>query len=47
MIAETSGFNRWINREDGRHTYLVFKKSPQALSELIENYMMHEPVTLQ
>ena len=47
MIAEPSGFNRWINREDGRHTYLVFKKSPQALSELIENYMMHEPITLQ
>ena len=42
MIAEPSGFNRWRNQEDGMHTYLVFKKSPEELSQLIEGYMMHE-----
>ena len=44
MIVEPSGFNRWTNQNDGSHTYLVFKKSPGELSELIEHYMMHEPV---
>jgi pyrimidine-specific ribonucleoside hydrolase len=44
MIVEPSGFNKWIPREDGSHTYLTFKKSPEVLSELIEGYMMHEPV---
>jgi len=44
IIAEPSGFNRWTSREDGLHTYLVFKKSPDELSALIEGYMMHEPV---
>lgn len=44
ILAEPSGYNRWINKEDGLHTYLVFKKSPEELSELIESYMMHEPI---
>ncbi len=42
MITEPSGFNRWENTDDGPHTYLVFKKSPQELAEIIESYMMHE-----
>lgn len=42
MIAEHSGFNRWVSRPDGQHSYLVFKKSPTELSELIEQYMMHD-----
>ena len=42
MIVEPSGFNRWKNKDDGLHTYLVFKKSPGELSELIEQYMMHD-----
>lgn len=42
MIVEPSGFNRWVNKDDGLHTYLVFKKSPGELSELIEGYMMHD-----
>jgi len=42
MIAEPSGFNRWQADVNGKHTYLVFKKSPEELSELIEKYMMHE-----
>ena len=45
MLTEPSGFNRWINKADGLHAYLVFKKSPEALSNLIESYMMHERVT--
>jgi len=44
MIAESSGFNRWVNKQDGLHSYLVLKKSPSELSEIIESYMMHEPV---
>jgi len=44
ILVEPSGFNRWKNRKDGLHTYVVFKKSPEALSELIESYMMHEPL---
>jgi len=43
MIAEPSGYNRWENKADGLHSYLVFEKSPAELSALIENYMMHEP----
>lgn len=42
MVVETSGFNRWITSEEGMHNYLVFKKTPIELSDLIENYMMHE-----
>ena len=42
MIAEPSGYNRWINSEQGNHTYLTFKKSPEELSEIIEGYIMHE-----
>ena len=41
MIVEPSGYNKWMNRGDGLHTYLVFKKSPLELSDLIEHYMMH------
>ena len=41
MIAEPSGYNRWKNLENGTHSYLVFKNSPEKLSEIIENYMMH------
>jgi len=44
ILVEPSGFNRWTNNDKGLHSYLVFKKSPEALSELIESYMMHEPV---
>jgi len=42
MVVEPSGFNRWKRDENGKHAYLVFKKSPEELSELIEKYMMHE-----
>jgi len=44
MITEPSGFNRWDCDKNGKHAYLVFKKSPQQLSELIERYMMHDQV---
>lgn len=44
MIVDPSGFNRWMNRADGLHSYLVFKKSPEELSDLIERQMMHEPI---
>ena len=45
ILVDPSGFNHWKNRKDGLHTYLVFKKSPEALSELIESYMMHDAVS--
>jgi len=45
ILVEPSGFNRWKNRKDGLHAYLVFKKSPKELSELIESYMMHDTVS--
>lgn len=45
MVVEPSGFNRWINKDNGSHTYLVFKKSPGEMSDLIERYMMHEPIS--
>lgn len=45
IIVEPSGFNRWINKDNGSHTYLVFKKSPREMSDLIERYMMHEPIS--
>ncbi|MEI6678553.1 MAG: nucleoside hydrolase [Mariniphaga sp.] len=45
MVVEPSGFNRWNKIENGTHSYLVFKKSPEVISELIDQYMMHEPVS--
>lgn len=44
VIVEPSGYNRWVNNENGMHRYLTFKKSPEELSALIERYMMHEPL---
>jgi len=44
ILTESSGFNRWINKPEGLHAYLLFKKSPQELSDLIESYMMHDRV---
>jgi len=44
ILVEPSGFNRWTNNDKGLHSYLVFKKSPEELSELIERYMMYEAV---
>ena len=44
MIAEPSGFNRWRNLENGTHSYLVFKKTPEKLSEIIEHYMIHQKI---
>lgn len=45
MIVEPSGYNRWNKDDLGKHTYLTFRKSPEELSELIERYIMHEPVS--
>ena len=42
MVAEPSGYNRWKVQEKGLHSYLVFKKTPDELSKLIEQYIMHE-----
>ena len=42
MIAEPSGYNRWKNLENGTHSYLVFKNSPEKLSEIIEGYIMYQ-----
>ncbi len=44
MMAEPSGFNRWENINNGTHSYLVFKKTPEKLSEIIEHYMMHQQI---
>ena len=43
MAVEPSGFNRWNKIENGTHSYLVFKKSPEVISGIIDQYMMHEP----
>ena len=42
MIAEPSGHNRWISSENGKHSYLTFKKRPDEISGIIEGYIMHE-----
>ena len=42
MVAEPSGHNRWINGENGKHSYLTFKKQPEEISGIIEGYIMHE-----
>ncbi|MEI6140661.1 MAG: nucleoside hydrolase, partial [Mariniphaga sp.] len=42
MVTEPSGFNRWLNKENGKHSYLVFKKSPDEITKLIESYIMHD-----
>jgi pyrimidine-specific ribonucleoside hydrolase len=41
IVVEPSGYNRWINLENGTHSYLVFKSSPDKLAEIIEEYMMN------
>jgi hypothetical protein len=42
IVAESSGHNRWINSENGKHSYLTFKKQPEEISGIIERYIMHE-----
>ena len=42
MIAEPSGYNRWINDQNGPHSYLTFKLSPEEVANVIEGYMMAE-----
>ena len=42
MLAEPSGYNRWNKSQNGPHSYLTFKKSPEELSEIIERYIMHD-----
>ena len=44
MVAEPSGHNRWIKSENGKHSYLTFKKRPDELSGIIEGYIMHEQI---
>jgi len=44
MVAEPSGHNRWLNGENGKHSYLTFKKSPDEISGIIEGYIMHEQI---
>ena len=42
MVAEQSGHNKWNNRDNGNHSYLVFKKRPDEITKLIESYIMHD-----
>jgi inosine-uridine nucleoside N-ribohydrolase len=42
MVAEPSGYNKWNNQANGNHSYLVFKKTPDEVTKLIESYMMHD-----
>jgi inosine-uridine nucleoside N-ribohydrolase len=42
MVAEPSGYNKWNNQAYGNHSYLVFKKTPDEVTKLIESYMMHD-----
>ncbi len=47
MIAEPSGYNKWQNQENGQHSYLVFKQSPDEIAKLIEKYIMHDKTSNQ
>ena len=47
MLTEPSGYNRWSNNNFGPHSYLVFKKSPDEIAELIERCMMHESLSVK
>jgi inosine-uridine nucleoside N-ribohydrolase len=42
MVAEPSGYNKWNKQDNGNHSYLVFKKTPDEVTKLIESYMMHD-----
>ena len=47
MVAEPSGHNKWNNQDNGNHSYLVFKKTPDEVTKLIEKYMMHDKSIIQ
>jgi len=42
--VDNSGYNRWISDSEGKHSYLVFQKTPEKIREIIEQYMMHQAV---
>jgi inosine-uridine nucleoside N-ribohydrolase len=41
---ETNGANSWIDDPNGKHEYMTWKTSPEDLTTLIEDLMMHEPI---
>jgi inosine-uridine nucleoside N-ribohydrolase len=41
---EKNGANSWQDDPNGKHEYLTWKTSPEELTILIEDLMMHEPV---
>jgi hypothetical protein len=42
--VDNSGYNRWVNKSNGKHSFLVFQKTPEQIREIVEQYMMHEAV---
>jgi inosine-uridine nucleoside N-ribohydrolase len=42
--VEANGANTWIDDPNGQHEYLTWKMSPEELTIVIEDLMMHEPV---
>jgi len=42
--VDSSGFNKWVDDSNGQHSYLVFKKTPEQIRDIIEGYMMHQAI---
>ncbi|GHT22544.1 hypothetical protein FACS189430_04480 [Bacteroidia bacterium] len=44
---EAKGSNSWQDAPNGKHEYLTWKTSPEELTILIEDLMMHESMKNQ
>jgi inosine-uridine nucleoside N-ribohydrolase len=45
IIVADNGSNTWVDDENGPHSYLVEARPPSEVQEVINNLMMHEPVS--
>lgn len=46
FITNPDGSNKWKDDPNGKHKYLVMKMAPDSLANVIENLMMHQPMSI-
>ncbi len=42
--VDNSGYNLWMKDSKGKHSFLVFEKTPEQIRKIVEQYMMHQAV---
>ena len=43
ITVNDDGSNTWAPDENGRHSRLIFKMTPQQITDIVENLMMYRP----